>query len=101
MRSLILSALAVLGACTVPAPAPGPPPPPPDMRTFTCRSEGLDRFVGELANIDVAAAVLRASGARILRWTGPGLVGTMDYRTDRVNVELDSTLHRVVRITCG
>jgi hypothetical protein len=26
---------------------------------------------------------------------------TMDYRTDRVNAELDSTLSRIVGVSCG
>lgn len=101
MRKLALLSTALLAACGV--------TPAPDLEIpvrgetpgFTCRSDGLDRFVGQLANVDVAAEIQRASGARSLRWTGPGMAVTMDYRPDRVNVNLDERLFRIAGISCG
>lgn len=86
----------LLTACaTVP---PGPPILPPNA---ACNADGLDRFVGQPANVEVAAQILDASGARTFRWTGPGIAVTMDLRADRVNADLDESLSRIDGISCG
>lgn len=97
MRSLLLIAPLVLTACaTVPADSPAVPTP-----GGMCHAEGLEHFVGQPANVDVAAQILRESGARTFRWTGPGIMVTMDLRADRVNANLNEGLNTVVGVSCG
>ena len=66
-------------------------------RCDAARAQGL---VGRTAGEELGAEALRLSGAGILRWIPEGGVVTMDYREDRVNVELDAR-NRVKRIRCG
>jgi hypothetical protein len=99
MRSVVIGCCLILAGCATVA--------EPDSflradaSNFTCRSEGLSRFVGQSATASLAAEMRQASGARTVRWTGPGMAVTMDYREDRLNIELDSTMKRVVRASCG
>ena len=65
-----------------------------------CRSDALSGFVGEAATQDLGARMLRASGARKLRWVAKGMMVTMDYRGDRLTVYLDAA-NRVERANCG
>ena len=97
MRFALASLLLIpLSACTVAqsdATAPGPVP-------GTCRNETLAQFTGQTASQELGARILAASGARVIRWVPKGGVVTMDYREDRVTVQLDGT-NRVERASCG
>jgi hypothetical protein len=95
-NSALLLATPLLAACSTVSDIPPPEPP-----AQACHATGLETFIGQPANVDVAADIRRQSGARTFRWTGPGMAVTMDYRTDRVNAELDSTLSRIVGVSCG
>ncbi len=102
MRSTLLALLLPLAACgpvNVAAPPMGEPPvmgEPPE----TCRPGGLATFTGQVATQELGARMLAASGARMLRWIGHGMVVTMDYRGDRLSVQLDPN-NRVERASCG
>ena len=97
MRFLPIALLLSLGACTVAqsdatavaAPAGGP-----------CRNEALAQFVGQPASQELGARILASSGGRVIRWVPKGGVVTMDYREDRVTVQLDGA-NRVERASCG
>lgn len=65
-----------------------------------CAADQLDRFKGRPASQALGAELLAASGAKTLRWVQPGMAVTMDFRPDRVTVELDAK-QQVVRATCG
>ena len=97
MRFLIASlALLQLTACTVAqsdATAVGPPP-------GSCRNEALGQFTGQPASEDLGAKMLRASGARTIRWVPKGSVVTMEFSYERVTVLLDGS-NRVERASCG
>lgn len=95
MRNLVLFAVPLAVACAANT------PPPIESGPYTCRETGLDRFIGQPASVDVAAEILRESGARTFRWTGPGIAVTMDLRTDRVNAQLDESLSRIVGVSCA
>lgn len=111
MRMALIAAMA-LGACTTPGEtvdAPAAPPPPadgtstpaePDPFQRACDAAGTSVLVGRPASTGVGAEALRLSGARTLRWIRPGDAVTMDFRTDRANVELDAG-GRVTRVRCG
>ncbi|MGE4322980.1 MAG: I78 family peptidase inhibitor [Sphingobium sp.] len=65
---------------------------PPVAVDGPCRNDGLDRFVGQVASSDVGAALLAASGARMLRWGAPGSAMTMDFRPDRLTVAYNAAM---------
>lgn len=97
MRLLLASfALLPLTGCTIAqsdATASGPPP-------GTCHNQVLGQFTGEQASQELGARILRASGARTIRWVPKGSVVTMEYSAERVTVLLDGS-NRVERASCG
>jgi hypothetical protein len=65
-----------------------------------CDAEPAQKFVGEAADQQSGIAILKASGARTLRWGAPDTAWTMDYRTDRVSVRYDRAM-KILDISCG
>ena len=100
MRKAALTATLLITGCNA-APPPGVDPP---VRGgpggHVCQPAGLDRFVGQPATAEIGSAILSESGASTLRWIPHGSAVTMDFRTDRVNVKLD-TQNRIEAVTCG
>ena len=87
--------------------APVPPAEPADEQYpvhgaigHTCDANRARSLVGRPATSELGAEALRLSGARTIRWMPPGAVVTMDYREDRLNIELDAQ-NRVTRFHCG
>ncbi|MET0372253.1 MAG: I78 family peptidase inhibitor [Sphingobium sp.] len=78
----------------------GPATLPPVAREGVCDNGSLASFVGQTATADLGAAMLKASGARALRWAGPGMAVTMDFRQDRLTVAYDEKMI-VIRASCG
>lgn len=76
------------------------PASPPAMVEGPCRNDGLDRFVGQKATTALGAELLKASGARTLRWGAPGSAMTMDFRPDRLTVSYDDQM-LVISARCG
>ncbi|MBL9069653.1 MAG: hypothetical protein JNM03_06620 [Sphingopyxis sp.] len=97
IRFVAIAAALPLAACAAtsgdaePAPAPVP---------ATCSADAGASFVGQTATPELGAAILKATGARTLRWGPPRSAMTMDYRQDRVNVMYDDA-YKIERITCG
>lgn len=92
--ALPLIALGV-AACHEERPEPVPAPP-----AGACTSEGLDSLIGKTQSAEIAAEAKRLSGARTLRWIAPGMAVTMDYRTDRLNLDVDAS-GKITRAHCG
>ena len=65
-----------------------------------CNLRALQALVGREGSAELGAEALRLSGAAVLRWKPPGAVVSMDFRTDRLNVELDAA-GRVTEFGCG
>ena len=65
-----------------------------------CNAARAQPLVGRDGTSEVGAEALRLSGARTIRWIPPRTAVTMDYREDRLNIELDGR-NRVTRIRCG
>ena len=91
-----LAAIGLAGCATTgdgDSPDSGPMP-------MMCNAEKVQSYVGKQATTDIGAAILKDSGARILRWGPPRAAWTMDYRQDRVNVQYDAGM-TINQITCG
>ena len=97
MRLLIASlALLPLSACAIAqsnGTADGPP-------VGTCHREALGQFTGQPASQELGARMLKASGARTIRWVPKGSVITMEFSAERLTVMLDAN-NRVESANCG
>ena len=97
IRFVAIAAALPLAACAAtsgdaePAPAPVP---------ATCSADAGASFVGQTATPDLGGAIVKATGARTLRWGPPRSAMTMDYRQDRVNVMYDDA-YKITQVTCG
>ena len=65
-----------------------------------CVADGTDHFIGEPGNSETGAAILKATNAANLRWAPPGYAITMDFREDRVTVQLGED-YKVTKVSCG
>lgn len=90
MHRLLLVAPAVLTACTTPA----------ATQPASCSAAGAEHFVGMPGTPETGAAIMKATGAAVLRWAPPGYTMTMEYRADRVTVRLGPD-GKVTAINCG
>lgn len=65
-----------------------------------CRPEALDAFTGKTADETTIKKLVADSGARNARVVKPGMAVTMDFRQDRVTVQVDAQ-NRIERASCG
>lgn len=86
--ALAAVALATLAACSAQTPPPATMPAQPDM-TPGCGADQLQSYVGVKATESVLAGLRDWRGAHPVRVIEPGMAVTMDYRPDRLNIELD------------
>ena len=100
MRRALLLIPMTLAACAAASPPATEIPVRGETPGYTCRPGAYEEFIGQLATSDVGAELLRASGARTIRWVRPGTQVTMDYREDRLTVRLASN-NRIVTTSCG
>ncbi|MDK2760168.1 MAG: hypothetical protein KYX64_02270 [Sphingopyxis sp.] len=106
-RLLAIAAALPLAACaqdappveSTPAPAPASPPATSD-KEMTCKADAAQSYVGQTASPALGGAILKAAGARTLRWVPPRSAVTQDYRIDRVNVMYDDA-YKIAQINCG
>lgn len=83
--------LLLASACTT-----MPPPPPPGQ----CNAEGARWAIGMSPDPDVVDRVTRDTGSRDVRVLHPGTPATMDYRPDRVNIDVNDR-GAITGIRCG
>ncbi len=88
-RLASLAALATIACATTPE---GP--------AGRCNADGLADLLGREGTSALGAEALRRSGARTIRWIRPGDAVTMDFREDRLNLNLDAG-GRLERANCG
>lgn len=114
--ALALAGLLSLSACATPASepaagepapefAPAPPPPPmeapaPEEPAMTCNEKAGQWAVGQLADEALVAKVKADTGSDRIRVIRPGMAVTMDWREDRVNLDVDAD-NRVLAVRCG
>jgi hypothetical protein len=90
---LILS----LGGCAGTAPAESAGAAPAEA---LCKAEAVQDLIGQTPGDALGKDALARSGARTLRWVPEGSAVTMDYRADRLNVQLDGQ-GRISKLSCG
>ena len=65
-----------------------------------CNADAARSAVGKTATPEVVEQARRASGAAVARVLHPGEVVTMEYRADRLNLEVDAG-NVVLSVRCG
>ncbi|MBU8977104.1 MULTISPECIES: I78 family peptidase inhibitor [unclassified Lysobacter] len=94
--SLCLAVLALsLAGCASTTPAAGPAAP-----SGLCNAEGARWAIGSAVNDDVVNRILRDTGSRDARVLRPGQPATMDFREDRVNVDVNDR-GAITGLRCG
>ncbi|WP_114228828.1 MULTISPECIES: I78 family peptidase inhibitor [Sphingomonas] len=73
---------------------PGSPP------KASCSADELTDYVGKTATAKLGEDIMQAAGAKMLQWLQPGQAATMDFRGDRLRVQLDAN-NKVVSARCG
>lgn len=106
LRPLLFALAAgfALAACATP-PAGGSEPAasnPPSMEEtpMNCQADKGQWAMGRLADDALVAKIRADTTSKQLRVIKPGMVVTMDYREDRLNVEVDAD-NRVISVRCG
>lgn len=118
--SLALASLLALSACATPPQDPpaaeesdagasfAPAPPPPALEDegiretppVICNEEAGQWAVGQLADEALVEKVRTDTQSKQVRVIKPGMMVTMDYREDRVNIDVDEE-NRVTAVRCG
>ena len=98
IRGLLLApVLLVLCAC---AAAPAAQAPAASAPARTCEAAQAQFAVGHDAGLAIQDQARERSGAGVVRTVRPGQVITMEFRTDRLTLELDAG-GKVTRVRCG
>lgn len=94
MKALVLIAVPLsLAACSYERPAPVEP-------IRECNADRVQTLVGRDATAQTIKQAQERATARTVRVIKPGMAVTMDYRTDRLNVELDGA-NKITALRCG
>ena len=83
---LALAASLTLISCTDdrPVPLPGPP------NSRACDAGGVQNLIGRPMNSSNRSVARRVSGASVVRVLKPGQAVTMEFRADRLNLEINA-----------
>jgi len=65
-----------------------------------CNAGRIGAAVGHVLDDAMGEKLRQDAGARTIRVIHPGQPVTMDYRQDRLNVEVDAD-GRIIRVNCG
>ena len=94
MKVLIAALALSLPACATTAPVEGSPEPD------TCDAAAARALIGRRATDALVAEAQRLTGARRVRSIRPGMMVTMDYSPDRLNIHIGPD-DKVERFACG
>ncbi len=72
----------------------------PGLGEDSCKADAAQGFIGRSASEAVVKDAVRLSGAKAVRVIPHDGMVTMDYRGDRLNIQLDEQKN-IVAITCG
>lgn len=95
-----LGAVLMAGTACTPLPAGEEAVPVHGETGYTCDANRAGALVGQAASAEIGAEALRLTGSRSLRWIRPGDAVTMDYRPDRLNIELGAQ-GKIAALRCG
>jgi hypothetical protein len=73
---------------------------PSEQSTDACQTSQLATLLGQDATGAIILKARQLSGAKTVRVIEPGAMVTMDFRTDRLNVELGKN-NKIIRFRCG
>ena len=96
MRLLVCSLAAALALCSAAAAQPANPTGP----SATCRVAAAHFVLGEIYSDTLARRARQRARAREVRKIEPGGVYTMDFRADRLNLDVDRQ-GRIRAVRCG
>ncbi|WP_066795414.1 I78 family peptidase inhibitor [Sphingomonas soli] len=77
-----------------------PETPPPAVPGVECNSNGLESLIGRAQSRETTAEAKRLSGAKLVRYLTPGMMVTMEFRPDRLNLHL-GTDGKIGSARCG
>lgn len=97
---LLTAALGCAIAGCTPPPPPAPPPPPPRAPGDTCVAAPGQVMIGRKADALAGAEIMRLTSSREIRWVGPNMVVTMEYKYGRVTVGYDTAMN-ISSIACS
>jgi hypothetical protein len=80
-------------------PATQPEPPASEDVVMTCKAEKGQWAIGKIADEALVAKVMADTGSERVRVIKPGMMVTMDFREDRVNLDVDAD-NRVMSVRC-
>ncbi len=101
LRTAMTAAVAVsLSACASMAAPPMSGPTPAMSAPGVCNAEAARWAIGQPVDDALVNRVLRETGSRDARVIRPGQVVTMDYREDRVNIDVNDR-GAVTGVRCG
>ena len=84
--TLITALGTAIAGCTTPAP-------PPRAGGDTCVAAPGQAFIGRRADALSGAELLRLTHSREIRWVGPDMAVTMDYKYGRLTVGYDAAMN--------
>ncbi len=96
MRMILpaMTALLITSGCAMSDPKPG------SGAVLECDAAEAQSLAGQQKSEALGKDAMKRTGAKTIRWIAPGQPVTMDYRTDRLNIEVD-TQENATRFTCG
>lgn len=100
MIRFVLPLIALAGTACAETSRPAPGPAPDVAPGVECNSNGLESLIGKTQSAETAAEAKRLSGANIVRWLTPGMMVTMEFRADRLNLHL-GTDGKIGSARCG
>ncbi|HEU0153516.1 MAG TPA: I78 family peptidase inhibitor [Arenimonas sp.] len=103
LRSLLFAAssgLALAACASPPAESAATPPPATEETPMTCQADKGQWAVGQIATDEIVLRVRADTTSASYRVIAPGMAVTMDYREDRVNLDVDAE-NRITAVRCG
>lgn len=97
LLSLLLPLLAGAACASTP---PAPAQPPAEEPAMQCQAAAGQWALGQTADEAVVARVVADTGSERVRVIRPGMAVTMDFREERVNIEVDAD-NRILSVRCG
>lgn len=96
-----LAVAAVLAGCSTGGNAGGDPTSTaPAGNDGRCEASGADFAIGKLASAELLEQARKASGSQMARILKPHDVVTLEYRSERLNLNVDEQ-GKVTRVNCG